>query len=438
MSNDYYNNSVSLSAFTLAKAEDIDGDLNGIAAGFDKLPAPHASAPTTKGFSEVFKVVDATNEDNPPPVSQLRDAIFVGTDSGTANTYAVTLTPTPGSYTTGMLIIFKPIYSNTGACTVNVNTMGAKTIKSTDGGTPGANEIYAGNYVMLIYDGTYFQILTASMTALAVASVTIPAASGVLKTLQTNSAGSGYELGYSRLIPPSGVELTGGIVGMVLSNSTDTDHDISISAGACFDSAGVYHMSAAAAIVKQIDAAWAAGTAAGGLLTGTVGASELYNVYALRKDSDGTVDYGFLDKDLAIATYLPTGYSAYRWISFVVTDASANIRNFKMCGDDIVFNSAMQLQVNTTASAWTEFSLSSFAPAGRVFSVGLMACGGIAGGTIKYGPATGEAEVTSTTDGVSAWGDNAVRVHVNSSGSYWYYSSSAALDMWLKSVEIVR
>ena len=159
MSNEYYNNDTKITPFTKASSSDVDADFDAIATGFDKLPEPHASAPVTKGFAEVFEIVDGTDEAHPAPISQIRDAVFYGTCAGSANTYAITLTPAPSAYTAGMTILFKPSASNTGASTVNVNSLGARNVKSTFGADPGANEIYASNYALMTYDGTNFILL---------------------------------------------------------------------------------------------------------------------------------------------------------------------------------------------------------------------------------------------------------------------------------------
>ncbi len=123
---------------------------------------------------------------------------------------------------------------------------------------------------------------------------------------------------------------------LICSNAADTDHDITISAGSAMDSTGVTMLTLAAAITKQIDAAWAAGTNAGGLDTGTVASGTVYYIWIIRKDSDGTIDALFsLSKT---APTMPTGYTYKRRIMTVVTDASANIINFKQIGDKITFN----------------------------------------------------------------------------------------------------
>lgn len=73
------------------------------------------------------------------------------------DTYVVTLSPAPTSYTTGMKIIFKPDTANTGACTLNVNGLGAKTIKKNVSSDLNDNDILANQTVEVIYDGTNFQ-----------------------------------------------------------------------------------------------------------------------------------------------------------------------------------------------------------------------------------------------------------------------------------------
>lgn len=422
MSNDYYENTVSLTPYTKAKAEDIDGDLDSIEAGFEKLPDPHADAPTTKGFSEAFVVIDGTNEAHVAPISQIRDAVFYGTCTGSANAYAVTLTPAPSAYTTGMTILFKPSATNTGASTVNVNSLGIKSIKSTYGAATAANELYTTDYALMTYDGTNFVLQNPRATTTA---TLVPA-------------------------PPAGVDMVGGISGLILSNSTDTDHDISVSAGACMDSTGAYYISLSSAMVKQIDAAWAVGTNAGGLLNGSVGASELYHVYALRKDSDASVDIGFLDQDDTLATYLPTGYSSYRWLGFVLTDASSNIRNFKhLAGDKIVLKYAYEistnLQVATYGLVGGHIDLSSIAPTGRTESVTIGANDGST--YIQAGNSTEEPQIHLDTAAGAAWTDilasnvaapSIGEVAVNRSGGIEISTNNVSVDIWLKAVKIIR
>jgi len=64
------------------------------------------------------------------------------------------------AYTTGMVIYLNAGVANTGACTLQINALGAKSLKSLHDQDPQDNYIEAGSYVHLIYDGTNFQILS--------------------------------------------------------------------------------------------------------------------------------------------------------------------------------------------------------------------------------------------------------------------------------------
>jgi len=86
-------------------------------------------------------------------------------DAGASDSYAITLSPVPGSYTTGMVIQFKANTANTGVATLNVNTLGAKTIKKQKDQDLGNNDIKAGSIVEVVYDGTNFQMLNPTAVA---------------------------------------------------------------------------------------------------------------------------------------------------------------------------------------------------------------------------------------------------------------------------------
>lgn len=123
----------------------------------------------------------------------------------------------------------------------------------------------------------------------------------------------------------------GFLFGLALSNDTDTDHDIAIATGECRDSSDTYNMTLSAVLTKQIDASWVAGDDAGGMFTGSVANDTWYHVFLIRKDSDGSIDAGF-DTSISAAN-IPAGYTAYRRMGSVLTDASANINQFRQNGD---------------------------------------------------------------------------------------------------------
>lgn len=81
-------------------------------------------------------------------------------DTASDDDYLIALSPVPSAYTTGMVIIFKAVTANTGACTVNVNGLGAKSLKMLNDQDPANNYIEASSMVMACYDGTSFQLLS--------------------------------------------------------------------------------------------------------------------------------------------------------------------------------------------------------------------------------------------------------------------------------------
>jgi len=81
----------------------------------------------------------------------------VGTDA-----YAITITPAITAYAAGQVFTFKAGTANTGACTLNVSGLGAKTIKKDVSTNLQTGDILANQLVMVQYDGTYMQLLSPS------------------------------------------------------------------------------------------------------------------------------------------------------------------------------------------------------------------------------------------------------------------------------------
>lgn len=85
---------------------------------------------------------------------------FYGEDSVGTDAYAITVVPNFGAYFVGMTILLKAGTVNTGAATLNVNSLGAVDIKKKHDQDLEDGDIEAGQYVILIYDGTNFQMVS--------------------------------------------------------------------------------------------------------------------------------------------------------------------------------------------------------------------------------------------------------------------------------------
>jgi len=106
-------------------------------------------------------------------VKTMQEAVYAA-DAEASDTYVITLSPVPAAYFAGMMITFKANTANTGACTIDVNELGAKSIKKQLDQSLADGDIKAGQLVALIYDGTNFQMLSqlgAETATLAIGSV---------------------------------------------------------------------------------------------------------------------------------------------------------------------------------------------------------------------------------------------------------------------------
>jgi hypothetical protein len=122
----------------------------------------------------------------------------------------------------------------------------------------------------------------------------------------------------------------GYIGGYTLSNNAGGTTAIDVAAGAARDSTNAQDILSSSAITNKIlGTAWAAGNSQGMLDTGSV-SDATYHIYAIRKDSDGSVDV--LASLSASSPTMPAGYTYFRRIGSIVRSSGA-IRLFVQDGD---------------------------------------------------------------------------------------------------------
>ena len=80
-----------------------------------------------------------------------------GISTGITNAYL--LAAPIQSYTINTVVVFTPNIANTGNSTININGLGIVGIKHTDGTILTANDLIAGQYIEMIYNGTEFRLL---------------------------------------------------------------------------------------------------------------------------------------------------------------------------------------------------------------------------------------------------------------------------------------
>jgi hypothetical protein len=79
-------------------------------------------------------------------------------DAGANDTYTGCPTIPATAYANGMVVPFSPNTNNTGAASLNLCSLGAKSIKTVDGSDPDTDALEADKWYFLTYDGTNFQI----------------------------------------------------------------------------------------------------------------------------------------------------------------------------------------------------------------------------------------------------------------------------------------
>lgn len=199
------------------------------ATALPAMPTPAVPGPTLNGFftkgdpttalnativdddwlnvlqEEICNVIELTGGTlSKSTFTQLYDAIQTllqnlpyTTSSTAANTYTASFSPAFGSYDTGKVFAIKFTHGNTGAATLNINGLGAKSLKRLDGNALIANDIYDGMIALMSYDGTNIQVLNLNQQHLPYAASTT-AANTYVATL--NPIALGYTTGMSFLI----------------------------------------------------------------------------------------------------------------------------------------------------------------------------------------------------------------------------------------------
>jgi hypothetical protein len=139
-----------------ALLDDMSDALTGSVAADGQTPM---TAPLNMGNNRLTNVAAATARTDAVTYGQVQDggATYLTAVSGT-NTITASLTGL-AAYAAGQLFRLIPANTNTGAATLNVNTLGAKAILSPLGAALNGGELIANVPVLVCYTGTDFVLL---------------------------------------------------------------------------------------------------------------------------------------------------------------------------------------------------------------------------------------------------------------------------------------
>jgi len=115
------------------------------------------------------------------PAGQSGISLLCSSAGASATTYTCTMAPVLSTYTSGMIINWRPdVNATAGSVTLNVDTLGAKAIRRDDGSTnPVTGDLVAGRLYRLWYDGTVFRYVAPAAQTVNLSVGSCPEGAGV-------------------------------------------------------------------------------------------------------------------------------------------------------------------------------------------------------------------------------------------------------------------
>ena len=158
-------NSIKVRSDRMMQQEEDIGDALTFSIAKDGQTLPTANLPMNS--KKHTGVANASASDEYAVVGQIQDQSYIyGSTAGSANTYTFSPAVAITSYTAGQRFSVKINATNTGASTINVSSLGAKSIKKDISNDVEAGDLVINSLVELVYDGTNFQLINSKISDL--------------------------------------------------------------------------------------------------------------------------------------------------------------------------------------------------------------------------------------------------------------------------------
>ena len=167
-----------------------DGLATGINSCIEKSGSNAFTGNANLGSQKITALADGTAHTDGVNAGQIQDGglIFQASDTGSADAYAIALTPAVTAYVAGQEFNFKAGATSTGASTLNVNGLGTKNIKKRNDQAIAAGDIEEDAIIKVLYDGTSFQMISQLGTSAgSMTSFTLTGDSGSNQTISDSN-----------------------------------------------------------------------------------------------------------------------------------------------------------------------------------------------------------------------------------------------------------
>ena len=183
----------------------------------DGQTTPTANIPM--GSNKITGLAAGTAATDAANLSQAQStAAKLLTVSGT-DTITASGSPTVASYVTGASYYFSPANTNTGAATINIDSLGAKSITKNGSVALTSGDLTAGRIAVVVYDGTQFQLISSTVNPILSNSNTVVGTSA-LSSITTGFGNTAY--GYEALRNNATGDINVAVGYRALKNSTSS------------------------------------------------------------------------------------------------------------------------------------------------------------------------------------------------------------------------
>jgi hypothetical protein len=143
-------------------------------------------------LNTIDSAIDTAFDKLPTETNIKQGKVNYAVDTGVADAYLVALPHAPVSYSDGLHVRFKPANTNTGASTMNVSSLGVKSIKKINGDALSSGDLTANGTVDIYYNSTtgFFYLSSAASAGASATAAEVSAAAAASSASSASASAS--------------------------------------------------------------------------------------------------------------------------------------------------------------------------------------------------------------------------------------------------------